>query len=78
MHFQADMLGVPVNRADIEEASAFGAVIMNGLALGLWTTLDEVTAIRKSDDLIIPESNPERDLALYEGWKEAVSLVNKR
>ncbi len=76
MHFQADMLGVPVNRADIEEASAFGAVIMNGLALGLWKSLDEVTAIRKSDDLIIPESNPRRDQALYEGWKEAVSLVN--
>lgn len=78
MHFQADMLGVPVNRADIEEASAFGAVIMNGLALGRWNSLDEVQAIRKSDDMIIPESNPERDAALYSGWKEAVSLVNRK
>ncbi len=78
MQFQADMLGVPVNRADIEEASAFGAVIMNGLALGRWNSLEEVQAIRKSDDMIIPETDPERDAALYSGWKEAVNLVNHK
>ena len=76
MTFQANMLNVNVNRADIEEASAFGAVIMNGLALGEWKTLDEVAAIRKCDDIIIPECDPARDEPLYQGWCRAVSMVN--
>ena len=76
MTFQANMLNVNVNRADIEEASAFGAVIMNGLALGEWKTLDEVAAIRKCDDIIIPECDPARDEPLYQGWCHAVSMVN--
>ena len=76
MQFQANMLNVNVNRADIEEASAFGAVIMNGLALGVWKTLDEVAAIRKSDDIILPDCDPARDKPLYEGWRHAVSMVN--
>lgn len=78
MQFQANMLGVPVNRAAIEEASAFGAVIMNGLALGRWKGLDEVASIRKSDDIILPDPDPERDSVLYQGWKEAVALVNRK
>ena len=32
MQFQADMLDACINRSDIEEASAMGAMIMNGLA----------------------------------------------
>lgn len=75
MQFQANMLNVNVNRADIEEASAFGAVIMNGLALGVWKTFDEIAALRKSDDIILPDSDPERDAALCNGWRNAVAMV---
>jgi glycerol kinase len=32
MQFQADMLGTKINRSEIAEASALGAVLMNGLA----------------------------------------------
>ena len=32
MQFQADMLQTTINRSEVEEASALGAVIMNGLA----------------------------------------------
>lgn len=75
MQFQANMLGVTVNRADIEEASAFGAVIMNGLAMHVWSSLDEVAALRTGDSMICPDANFEKD-ALYAGWKKAVTMVN--
>ena len=32
MQFQADMLGTTISPSDVEEASALGAVIMNGFA----------------------------------------------
>ena len=77
MQFQADMLGVAVNRADIEEASAYGAVLMNCLARGVWTSLDEVAALRTHNDLIIPASEAEKNAALYAGWCKAVKLINQ-
>lgn len=77
MQFQADMLGVPVNRADIEEASAYGAVLMNCLARGVWKSLDEVAALRTDNDLIIPTPDDGRNAELYDGWCRAVRLINQ-
>ena len=78
MQFQADMLGATINRADIEEASALGAVVMNGLARGVWATLDEVAQLRTSDNRILPTMAEEKRAALYGGWLEAVKLVNRK
>lgn len=77
MQLQADMLGVPVNRADIEEASAYGAVLMNCLARGVWKSLDEVAALRTDNDLIIPTPDDGRNAELYDGWCRAVRLINQ-
>ena len=52
MQFQADMLDACINRSDIEEASAMGAMIMNGLARKVWKDMDEVAALRTSDNRI--------------------------
>ena len=78
MQFQADMLNATINRADIEEASALGAVVMNGLARGTWATLEEVAALRTSDNRITPSMSDEKRAALYGGWIEAVKLVNRK
>lgn len=78
MQFQADMLNVPVNRADIEEASAYGAVLMNCLARSVWKNLDEVATLRTENDLILPaEDACVKNAGLYEGWCEAVRLINR-
>ena len=76
MQFQANVLNVNVNRAPIEEASAFGAVIMNGFALGEFKTFEEAAALRKADDLIRPDSDLSREEALCNGWRKAVDMVN--
>lgn len=72
MQFQADCLRVPVSRSDIEEASAFGAVIMNGFARKVWTSFKEVAAKRKSHLYIEPQDNAEEVTALHAGWLQAV------
>ena len=38
MQFQADMLHAVINRSEIEEASALGAVVMNGFARKKWAS----------------------------------------
>ena len=60
MHFQADMLNACINRSDIEEASAMGAVIMNGLAREVWKDMNEVAALRTTDNRILPDMTEEK------------------
>lgn len=78
MQFQADMLNACINRADVEEASAMGAVVMNGLARGVWRSLDEVAELRTSDNRIYSNMSEEERSKLYDGWMEAIKTANKR
>ena len=72
MQFQADMLGIPVACAGIGELSAFGACLMGGLAVGLWSGLEEVAALRTAGPTYLPVMEPSRRDALYRGWRQAV------
>lgn len=78
MHFQADMLGSRINRSDVDDASALGAAIMNGLARGLWKSLEEVSHLREMNDMIEPDMPADQRDGLYKGWLNAVTLVNKK
>jgi len=77
MQFQADCLRVPVNCSEVEEASALGAVIMNGLARGTWSSLDEVAQLRHSKPSLMPADNEAQMAQWIAGWEEAVkTLIN--
>lgn len=76
MQFQADMLETPVVCTEVDDASALGAVIMNGFARGLWKGFDEVTAFRKVTKVYQPQDLKERT-TLYQGWRNAVHLLIK-
>ena len=47
MQFQADVLGVPVERPDMVETTALGAAGLAGLALGVWRTSAEFLGRRR-------------------------------
>jgi glycerol kinase len=72
MQFQADMLGGVINRSYIEEASACGAMMAAGIALGWWNAPEELEVLRKGE-LIKSSMSPELRSKLYDGWKSAVS-----
>lgn len=77
MQFQSDMLGVNINRSNIEEASALGAVVMNGLARGVWKSLGEVAAHRQDDKIFTSEMNDNARKQLYGGWLKAIARITK-
>ena len=72
MQFQSDMLQARINRSPIEEASAFGAVIMNGFAMKRLAEENDATALRKTTDYINPHMNPTKVNELYNEWKKAI------
>ena len=76
MQFQADMLNTPVVCTEVDDASALGAVIMNGFARGLWHSFDEVTGLRKVIQTYQPQPTPHHE-ACYEGWRQAVNQLIK-
>ena len=49
MQFQADVLGRPVVAPPIAETSALGAAYAAGLAVGFWSSLDELRAMDRAD-----------------------------
>jgi glycerol kinase len=72
MQFQADILQAKINRSEIEEASALGAVLMSGFALNLWSDFKDATALRFHNNYILPKMSVSKVEELYEGWKKAI------
>ena len=77
MQFQADMLETPVVCTEVDDASALGAVIMNGFARGIWKSFDEVVGFRKVTQTYQPTANCQQLTALYKGWRKAVNQLIK-
>ncbi len=72
MQFQSDMLGRIIVRADVEELSALGSVLMAGLAVGFWEGHHVTGSLLRSDRTFEPEMGSDAVEKLYSGWKEAV------
>ena len=74
MQFQADVLGVPIQRA-AAETTALGAAYLAGLAVGFWESLDEIEALRDAGSegrTFEPRIGDEQRETLYGEWKRAV------
>ncbi|MDN3516263.1 glycerol kinase GlpK [Aquisalimonas lutea] len=71
MQFQADMLGVNVERPTVTESTALGAAYLAGIAVGLWSK-DEVRNKGALDRVFEPDMDTELREAKYRGWKKAV------
>ncbi len=74
MQFQSDMLRIEVKRPTITEATAFGAALLAGLAIGFWKDTDEIAKIVENGGYT--QFSPQKTLAdadkLYGEWKLAV------
>ncbi|MGI9060477.1 MAG: glycerol kinase GlpK [Ktedonobacteraceae bacterium] len=72
MQFQADILGVPVQRPKVAETTALGAAYLAGLAVGFWSSPQEVAEQWAVDRTFEPSMGEEQREQLYKGWKRAV------
>ncbi len=75
MQFQSDILGVPVERPEINETTALGAAYLAGLATGFWSGREAIAdkwKVEKDFDNAMEEKERED---LYKGWKKAVEAA---
>ena len=73
MQFQANALGIPIERPVILDATAQGAAFGAGLASGFWDNYQELIANRQIDRIFEPDQGQERAIANFAIWSEAVS-----
>ncbi len=72
MQFQADILGVEVDRPETTETTALGAACLAGLATGFWKSKGEISQMWSIDKKFKPGiSNNKRNM-LYSGWQKAI------
>jgi glycerol kinase len=72
MQFQADILGVPVQRPAVTETTALGAAYLAGLAVGYWSSAEEIARQWQIEKTFAPSMSAYRRDGLYAGWKRAV------
>jgi len=72
MQFQADILGVPVQRPAVTETTALGAAYLAGLATGFWNSLEEIAGQWRLERSFEPAMSADQREALYSGWQRAV------
>jgi glycerol kinase len=73
MQFQADVLGIPVERPAILETTAQGAAYLAGLATGYWSGVEEISRTRQAGQVFTPQKDRERAKQQYIRWQDAVS-----
>ncbi|HZA98400.1 MAG TPA: glycerol kinase GlpK [Gemmatimonadales bacterium] len=74
MQFQADVLGVPVERPDLVETTGLGAAGLAGLALGTWKSTDEFVQTRRFKRFEPSMDDAERRMHKA-GWSRAVNAA---
>jgi glycerol kinase len=72
MQFQADVLGIPVERPAILETTAQGAAYLAGLAVGYWSDVQEIAKTRPAGQLFHPNQDRKRVERQYARWQDAV------
>jgi glycerol kinase len=77
MQFQADIMGIAVNRPEITETTALGAAYLAGLGTGFWKDREEIRKSWKSDRVFIPSMDEGMKEMKYTRWKKAVERSMK-
>ena len=76
MQFQADVVGADVIRPRVTETTAMGACYLAGLAVGYWSSIDEIKKQWQVDACFKPSGADVS--ALKSGWADAIKrTINK-
>ncbi len=68
MQIQADVLGTPVERLEIADASALGAAIGAGIGAGLWRA-DHMATLRRINRTFVPQLSDDEREGRFAQWR---------
>lgn len=71
----ADVLGLPIRRPKLAEATAWGAACLAGLGCGAFRSLEEIAALWQADGNFGPQLDAETVARELSGWHAALQRV---
>jgi len=75
MQFQSDMLNTNVVRPVVVETTAIGAAYLAGLAVGFWSSLEEIQAQWQMETIFTPIMSEANRNERANGWKKAIGAA---
>jgi glycerol kinase len=75
MQFQSDILSVNVVRPSVVETTALGAAYLAGLAVGFWSSIEEISKQWKEDKKFIPAMDSKQKESLISQWSRAINAT---
>ena len=75
MQFQSDLLGVQVERPEVQETTALGAAYLAGLAVGFWQDKVDISKNWQLQRVFKPGMARQEARRLYRNWQLAVKAA---
>ena len=75
LQFQADILGIKIERSQTLETTSMGAAFLAGLAVGYWKDVDELKDVFVVGKTFESKMEEPKRKKLYQGWKRAVKAT---
>lgn len=75
VQFQSDILNTKVVRPKVTETTALGAAYLAGLAVGYWSSMDEIKEQWQVDTVFTPKIDEAKRNELSAEWKRAVKAT---
>jgi glycerol kinase len=75
MQYQADLLGIPIERPHVIETTALGAGLLAGLASGFWSSHRDLDRARRIEQRFEPRRTRAWRESEYSRWKRAVAAL---
>lgn len=75
MQFQSDVLDTKVVRPTVTETTALGAAYLAGLAVGFWSSMEELQAQWQVETIFTAAITDAERTALTNGWKKAITAA---
>lgn len=75
MQFQCDMLNTKVVRPVVVETTAIGAAYLAGLAVGFWSSLEEIQAQWQMETIFTPTMSEANRNERASGWQKAIGAA---
>jgi glycerol kinase len=73
MQFLADIEGAPIDRPALLETTAFGAALLAGVGAGLYSSVSDVSSLRRTERVFKPVIDAAARVRLRDGWKSALA-----
>lgn len=73
LQFQADILGIPVERPAVTETTCLGAAFLAGLATGYWASPEELSRLVRVEKTFLPQISDSAREELCGQWEWAIN-----